>query len=95
MRVLSHSQPPTQIKIDNITADDIMKKVVKQEASMSMYERFYWLQNKVEQGQFRVFWAPGKVTLADYFTKYHSSTHHRRVRPIYAHLQGKNSTSLQ
>ena len=25
--------------------------------------RFYWLQDQVEQGQFRVYWAPGKYSL--------------------------------
>ena len=28
---LNHPQPPTQIKIDNITVDDIMNKIVEQE----------------------------------------------------------------
>ena len=31
--------------------------------------RFYWLQDIVEQGQIRVFWAPGKINLADYQSK--------------------------
>ena len=46
--------------------------------------RFYWLQDQVEQGQFRVYWAPGKYNLADYFSKLHSpSHHHRKMRTIY------------
>ena len=47
--------------------------------------RFYWLQDQVEQGQFRVYWAPGKYNLADYFSKLHSPSHyhHRKMRTIY------------
>jgi hypothetical protein len=32
--------------------------------------QFYWLQDWVEQGQFRIFWAPpGRINLADYHSK--------------------------
>jgi hypothetical protein len=48
--------------------------------------RFYWLQDRVEQGQFRVYWAPGKYNLADYFSKLHPPSHHRKMRPIYSYL---------
>ena len=60
-----------------------------------MDKRFYWLQERVEQGEFRVFWAPGKYNLADYFTKYHSPATHRKLRPIYIYIEGKSPTSLQ
>ena len=45
--------------------------------------RFYWLKDRVEQGQFKIYWAPGDENWADYFTKHHSPTHHKRVRPVY------------
>ena len=60
-----------------------------------MDKRLYWLQNKVEQGEFRIFWAPGKYNLADYFTKYHSPTTHKKLRPIYTYIEGKSPTTLQ
>ena len=60
-----------------------------------MDKRFYWLQDRVEQGKFRVFWAPGKYNLADYFTKYHSPATHRKLRPIYTYIEGQSPTSLQ
>ena len=55
--------------------DGIMNKTVKQEQSKAMDMRFYWLQDRVEEGQFRVYWAPGKYNLADYFSKLHSPSH--------------------
>ena len=45
--------------------------------------RFYWLKDRQEQQQFDIYWAPGQVNLADYFTKHHPPTHHRALRPIY------------
>ena len=32
--------------------------------------RFYWLQDRVDQDQFRIFWRKGADNLADYFTKH-------------------------
>ena len=45
--------------------------------------RFYWLKDRAQQGQFRIYWAPGDENWADYFSKHHSSTHHKVLRPAY------------
>ena len=92
---LDHPQPPTLIQTDNSTADGIMYKTIKQKQSKAMNKRFYWLQDRVEQVEFRVFWAPGKYNLANYYTKYHSPATHSRLRPIYTYIEGKSFTSLQ
>eukprot|EP00978_Attheya_sp_CCMP212_P011080 scaffold27074_cov32-Attheya_sp.AAC.2 len=42
--------------------------------------RFYWVQNRVRQGHFNVYWRPGSTNLADYFTKHHPPSHHRQMR---------------
>jgi hypothetical protein len=47
--------------------------------------RFYWIKDRVKQGQFNVYWGPGFHNLADYFTKHHSPAHHKRMREIYNH----------
>ena len=60
-----------------------------------MDKRFYWVQDRVEQGEFRVFWSPGKENLADYYTKYHSPATHRKLRPIYTYIEGKSPTTMQ
>jgi hypothetical protein len=59
---LDHPQPATPIRTDSSTADGIMNKTVNQKQSQSMDMRFNWLQDRVEQGQFRIFLAPGKKT---------------------------------
>jgi len=92
---LGHIQPPTPLRTDNSTADGIMNKTVKQKQSKAMDMRFYWLQDRVEQGQFKIYWAPGKYNLADYFTKLHPPSHHRKVRPIYLYIEENSPTTLQ
>jgi hypothetical protein len=47
--------------------------------------RFYWIKDRVKQGQFNVYWSPGCQNLADYFTKHHLPAHHKRMREIYIH----------
>jgi hypothetical protein len=94
---LGHPQPPdgTPIRTDNSTADGIMNRTVKPKRSKSIDMRFWWLADRVEQNQFRIFWAPGSVNLADYFSKKHPASHHIKVRPIYLHIEGKSPSLLQ
>ena len=45
---------------------------------------FEWLLDREQQGQFKIYWRPGKImNLADYFTKHHPPAHHRNVRDIF------------
>jgi hypothetical protein len=45
--------------------------------------RYYWLRDRVQQGQFKLTWGLGAANLADFFTKHHSPTHYEKVKPIY------------
>ena len=80
---LGHMQPATKLITDNSTADGILNGTIKQNRSKGIDMRYYWLRDRVEQGQFSVQWEPGKFNLADYFTKHHPPTHHRALRPVY------------
>jgi hypothetical protein len=80
---LGHIQPPTPIRTDNNTAEGIMNGTIKQDRSKAINMRFYWLKDRVSQGQFRIYWKPGHTNLADYYTKHHPPCHHKRVRPVY------------
>jgi hypothetical protein len=79
---MGHPQPATKMITDNNTAEGIIKGTIKQKRSKSIDMRFYWLKDQQEQGQFDICWEPGKTNLADYTTKHHPSSHHKRVRPI-------------
>jgi hypothetical protein len=82
---LGHEQPATPIQTDNQVADDIINDRVKQRRSKAIDMRFYWVRDRVRQGQFRIHWRPGAENLADYFTKHHPTAHHRRMRSTYLH----------
>ena len=47
--------------------------------------RHYWLMDRVQQQKFRIYWNRGIKNLADYFSKHHSGSHHKQVRPIFLH----------
>ena len=47
---LNHPQPAIPLKIDNSIVDGIMNKTIKQRQNKAMDKRFYWLQDRVEQG---------------------------------------------
>jgi hypothetical protein len=82
---LGHPQPPTPLETDNITATGYSNGKIKQKRTKAIYMRFYWIKDRVKQGQFNVFWGPGSRNLADYFTDHHSPAHHKRMREIYIH----------
>jgi hypothetical protein len=76
---------PTRLTTDNSTADGFTNERTKIKRSKAMDMRFYWIQDRVKQGQFHVHWLQGELSHADYFTKHHPPTHHTNVRPIYLH----------
>jgi hypothetical protein len=47
--------------------------------------KYYWLQDRVRQKQFDIYWRPGKDNLADYHTKHHPGQHHQDMRPVLLH----------
>jgi hypothetical protein len=53
--------------------------------------RFYWIRDRVRQGQFLVYWKKGTLNRADYFTKHHPASHHQAIRSSYLH-EPTNST---
>jgi hypothetical protein len=80
---MGHPQPPTPIQTDNACASGIVNDTVKQRRSKAIDMRFYWIRDRVNQGQFIVHWRRGVDNLADYFTKHHSPSHHRLMRSRY------------
>ena len=48
---LGHPQPPTPIQVDNTTAEGFANGTMKQKRSKAMDMRWYWLQDRVRQGQ--------------------------------------------
>jgi hypothetical protein len=83
LQELGHPQPPTPLQTDNSTAAGIANDSVKQKRSKAIDMRFYWICNRVRQGQFLVYWKKGILNKADYFTKNHPASHHQAIRSSY------------
>jgi hypothetical protein len=80
---LGHPQPPTILVTDNSTAIGIAKDACKQKRSKAMDMRYYWVRDRVRQGQYEVVWRPGTTNEADYFTKAHPADYHQQMREHY------------
>jgi hypothetical protein len=82
---MGHNQETTYLKTDKTNADGIINNIFQQKRSKAMDMRFYWVKDRVEQGQFNIGWAPGDTNMGDYFTKHHSPAHHKCMIPYYLH----------
>jgi hypothetical protein len=52
---LGHPQPPpTPMETDNTTATGYSNGTIKQKRTKAMDMRFYWIKDRVKQGQFHV-----------------------------------------
>ncbi len=77
---MGHLQPRTLIQTNNTTAEEVIHNKIQPKQMKAMEMRFHWLSDREAQGQFRIYWHPGKSNLADYFTKHHPPAHHVDVR---------------
>jgi hypothetical protein len=82
---MGHPQNATSLSTDNSTAAGISNITVKHQRSKAINMRYYWIHNRVSQGQFTVVWKKGKGNSADYFTKHHPKSHHAAIGSTYLH----------
>jgi hypothetical protein len=79
---MGHPQPTTgtPLETDNSTAHDILTATVRMKRSKAFDMRYHWLKDRIAQQQFNLYWAPGKLNKADYYTKHFPPAHHRSER---------------
>ena len=92
---MGNSQLPTPVQVDNSAAIGITTGTIKQRKSKSMDMRFYWIQDRSNQDQFKIYWKPGSINRGYYFTKHSPPAHHSTVRPIYLHVANYGNSTLQ
>jgi hypothetical protein len=85
IRGIGAQSAPPPMETDNTTATGYSNGTIKQKRTKAMDMRFYWIKDRVKQGQFNVYWGSGFQNLADYFTKHHSLAHHKRIWDVYIH----------
>ncbi len=77
---LGHKQPPMPQQTDNTIAEAVINGKIQPKQKKAMDMRFHWLQDRECQQQFRIYWRPGKMNYANYWTKHHPELHHRNIR---------------
>ena len=91
---LGHPQLATPMQTDNNTASDIINGTFSQARSKAIEMNYYWLMDRAQQKQFRIYWDRGIKNLADNSSKHHSGAHRKQVRPILLHTK-ESPDSLQ
>jgi hypothetical protein len=61
-------------------ADAFINGKIQPKQTKAMDMRFHWLRDSECQRQFRIYWRPGKMNYADYWTKHHPESHHKNIR---------------
>ena len=60
--------------------EGVVNNKIQPKCTKAMDMRFHWLRDLEAQEQFHIYWRPGKMNLADYFTKHHQPSHHANIR---------------
>ncbi len=95
LEALDHPQPATPLETDNSTTNSFCHSTMRQKRSKSWDMRYHWLRDKETQKIIRVYWKPGKLNRADYFSKHHPPSHHQKMRPKYIHMSNLIQQTLR
>jgi hypothetical protein len=76
---MGHPQPCTPTQTNNMTVEGVINNKIQSKQTKAMDMRFNWPRNRKAQGQFRIYWCPGKTNLVDFFTKHHPPALHVNV----------------
>ena len=68
-------------------AKAVVTATVRQKRSKAMVMQFYWMNDRVKQKDFFVYWKPGIQNMGDYFTKNHPPHHHREICATYLYME--------
>ena len=81
----NHPQPRkgSPLITDNSTSTGILTRLIKPRRSKSWDMRHHWLEDRIQDNTIQLIWRPGKLNRADYFTKHHAPSHHRKMRTEY------------
>jgi hypothetical protein len=83
LAALGYPQPATWMETDNTTACKLANGTTKHRTSKAIDMRFFWIEDRVQQGHFLVYWGQGSSNIADFVTKNHPPKYHRENRTRY------------
>ena len=87
---LGYPQTHTEIICDNLCAVGIANNTFTMKRTKTIDMRYHWIRDQVKIGIFNVIWKPGKLNLADFFTKAHPVHHHKNIRWKYVLVEPKD-----
>ena len=61
-------------------AEAVTNGKVQPKRTKAIDMRVHWLRDREFQRQLRIYWRPGKLNYADYWTKHHPTKHHQNMR---------------
>ncbi len=62
---MGHPQPRTPIQTNNKMAEGVINHKIQPKWTKAMDMHFHWLRDHEAQGQFQIYWQPGKLKIAD------------------------------
>ena len=74
---MNHPQPPTRAKTDNTTVNGILDDTMRPKYLKGAGMRASWMKDRIEQGQFDVYWEEAATNKGDLHTKRHPPSHFR------------------
>ena len=79
---MGHPQPCSLLQTDNSTAEGVVNNNIQTKRLKAMDMKLHWMRDRESQGQFRIYWRPGKTNRADYWSKtQHPTSLHRDLCP--------------
>ena len=92
---LGYPQSQTEIFCDNLCAVGIANNSFNLKRTKTIDMRYHWIRDQVKLLVFKVIWKPGKLNLADFFTKAHPVKHHLEIRWKYVLMPKPNIPSSE
>ena len=80
---MGYPQPRTLIQTNSLDAHFVVTNNVQPRRTKEMDISLCRLLCRDLQGQFRYYWMPLTMNLADYWTKNHPASHHQNMRPVF------------
>jgi hypothetical protein len=80
IRIILEELGHKPLQTDNAMMDATINGKIQPKQTKAMDMRFHWLRDRAWQQQFRIYWRPGKMNYADYWSKHHPELHHRNIR---------------
>ena len=77
---MGHAQPPTPAVKKSATGDVFVNNNICQQFSRAIDIRFYWVRDRVRQGQFLVYCMAGEHNMPYYLNKHHPTRQYQEKK---------------